>query len=64
MGRYILVAVLAALLIASAAVVTIVVWSFLGEQEDQAAIYQSCIDSGRSEEFCAALRGGTPNRAP
>jgi hypothetical protein len=54
MGRYILAAVLAALLITSVAVVTVVVWSFLSEQEDQSAIYQSCINSGRSEEFCAA----------
>ena len=61
MRRYILAGVVTVLLLAAGAILVIAFWSFRDVQDDKAAIYQSCIKSGRSEEFCAALRG-TPDR--
>src|SRR5262245_59458451 len=58
MRRYILAGLAAALLLAAAAVVTIALWSFLNMHDQAKAVYRSCIDSGRSEEFCAALQSG------
>ena len=65
MGRLILGGALTALLLVAAAIVIIVLLSFLNAQDDQAeAIYQSCIESGKSENICAALHGGVPDRSP